>query len=97
MKKVFYLIGLLLLTCGWYSPSNPSQQVASMDVLAVSTDSASVGNSTDVWLNSYIRRQRMPYSATAPTNIASFGTVWASTDNHVYYTDATGTTTKMDN
>lgn len=97
-KKLTYFILIVLSACfsvAWFSPAPKTSFIASRDVIAVSSDSHSVGTSGNYWQNTYQRNAYLKYRAEAPSTIASYGTVWASTDGHVYFTNAAGTSTKL--
>lgn len=97
MKKLLFIPFCILIYCAWFTPRPSSQFVSSTDVLAVSSDSASVGVADNFWRNAFFRNQNLAYRAEAPSTNASFGTVWASTDGHLYYTNSSGVSTQLDN
>lgn len=97
--KTRFLIALLLLgsltNIAWVTPRASTNAVASTDVLAASTDSYSVGSSTDVWRNGYFSRAWLKEQSTPPSAATGFGTIFASSDNNVYFMDESGTTTRL--
>ena len=97
MKLIsFVFIALLAFSnIAWYSPRTSTNLTASQDVLASSTDTHSVGTSGNIWKNSYLRREYIKESGPTPTTIASFGVVWVSTDNNLYFTNDAGSSEKI--
>lgn len=92
---ILFLISLPFTAHAWFTPLPSTNQIASTDILASSSDSYSLGLSGNVWQNAYVRNQYFPYRAEKPTNIASFGVVYASTDGSLYFRNAAGTNTKI--
>jgi hypothetical protein len=95
--KYSIVILLACLSIGWYSPKTQSNQTASQDVLASSSDTHNIGTPANLWHNGYFRYTTFGYTIVAPAAVASYGGIFASTDGHIYYRNAAGTTTQMDN
>lgn len=96
MRKLLFLTILAsLFNIAWITPRPTSQFIASMDVLPATTDTHSVGINTNFWENGYFQNIVLPYRISPPTNIASRGIVWASTDKELYFTDSDGTSTQI--
>ena len=96
--RLFSLILIILIgfsNIGWFSPRTSTNLTASQDVLASSSDTHNVGTSGNIWKNSYLRREYIKESGPAPTTIASFGVVWVSTDNNLYFTNDAGSREKI--
>ena len=83
------------LAWAWFTPRPTTQFTASMDVQAPSTDTHAVGTETVYWRNGYFRHQNLRYRTGAPTQISSYGILWASNDNTLWFTDAAGTSTQV--
>jgi len=79
----------------WPVPAPSSKFIASQDIIATSSDSHAIGSSSVFWRSTFSRNLYLPERAEAPSVIASFGVVWASTDNHVYFRNDAGTTTRL--
>lgn len=96
--SIKYLIGIVVfgfLNCAWLGTRSSSGVTASPDVVAASTDVHNVGTSSLVWQNGYFSRLRFSEKSEAASNVASFGQVWVSTDNNLYFTNDSGTTTRL--
>lgn len=79
------------------TPLPSSVFVASQDIVATSSDTHSVGVSSNFWRSGFFRNVYLPYRAEAPAAVASMGVVYASTDGNLYFMNAAGTTEKITN
>jgi len=100
MKKklliIILVLGIFNKTAGsWPTPLPTSNFVASQDVLATSSDSHDVGKSGTNWLNGFFKNIRFSERGEAPSTISSYGTVYVSIDNELYYQNDAGTSTRI--
>jgi len=94
MKKI--ILGLALLSIGWFSPGSNTNTTASSDFLATSSDTFSVGDSSNIWKHGYFRYLDLSQSTVPETPLASHGHIYVSTDDHIYYINSAGTKTQLD-
>lgn len=97
-KIAFFLVVISLFSVkayAWPTPFPSSRQIASQDILPASSDSHSVGQTSNFFRNGYMRNVYLPYRAEVPTNVTSMGTVFASTDGNLYFRNAAGNTEKI--
>jgi len=89
----------LLAACqiGWFGPTKSTGTIASPDVVANSSDTHSIGKSTAIWRHGYFSFLKMSeHSGNEITNTSSFGVIYVSTDNLLYYVNDSGTKYKVD-
>lgn len=98
MRKFSFLalLALAFLQFGFFGPRTSTGLTASQDVLANSSDSHSVGVSSNYWRNSFTAYQYMSYHHNQPATVASFGIIYVSLDGNIYYVDGSGTRYSLD-
>lgn len=103
MKKMFWIGLFLILALGFWNrqsaayigPRTASPFTASPDILANSSDTHSLGNSSNYWRRGFGAYYYMSEHISPPTAISSFGVIWTSTDNNLYFTNDSGTSTQL--
>lgn len=89
---------LPILFCGWYSPRTNTNQTASQDVLASSTNTHYVGTSGNYWREGYYAYLRLNHRIGSGGQIASassFGFLYVSTDRSLHYVKDNGVDTTV--
>jgi len=93
--KIKLLACLLLLSVahiGWFGPKTSTGTIASQDVYANSSDTHSIGTSSNYWKNGYFAYLKMSeHTANEISNTPSFGVIFVSSDNFLYYVNDSGT------
>ena len=95
MLLLISLLAVSMIFCAYLTPRPRSQFTASMDVVATSSDSHALGTTSNLWRDSYVRNQYLPYRAESATNGTSRGVLYAKTDGKLYFRNATGTETAI--
>lgn len=105
MKLILFTALSLLLMCqpsyAWYGSRTQSSLTASLDAVAASDDLRSVGVYNTGWKHGYFSflkfKQKDRASDPVFADEASYGVVYVSLDNHIYYRHASGgVTTQLD-
>lgn len=95
-----YILLLLLISIAhlaWWGPTTSTGSIASKDILVNSADTHSVGTSTTYLKNGYLAYLRMSEHTSQGCNtVSSFGCIYVSTDNNVYFVNDSGTKYKFD-
>lgn len=96
MRWIYLFLILAVCNIGWYGPKTSNALTASQDVVANSSDTHAVGTSANYWRRGFFAYHYMSEHLNPPAAVSSFGVVWVSTDNHLYFTNDSGSSTQID-